>query len=66
MIQVKNISTKLLIICFMLGFGLFFGVDVAQKKLSNSTTTAIHIVATPTPHKLFKLRNKPQHKLVRL
>jgi hypothetical protein len=48
MMQVKNISLKLLIICFMVGFGLFFGVDVAQKRLSNSTTTAVQI-ATPKP-----------------
>jgi hypothetical protein len=48
MIHVKNISMKLLIICFMIGFGLFFGVDIAQKRLSNSTTTAIHN-ATPKP-----------------
>jgi hypothetical protein len=45
---VKKISLKLLIICFMVGFGLFFGVDVAQKRLSDSTTSAIHS-ATPKP-----------------
>jgi hypothetical protein len=57
MAQVKNISLKLLIVCFMVGFGLFFGMDIAHKRLSNSTTTSTHSVspeptASPTKGKV--------------
>jgi hypothetical protein len=45
---VKKITLKLLIVCFMVGFGLFFGMDIAHKRLSNSTTTTTHSV-TPEP-----------------
>jgi hypothetical protein len=37
---VKNISLKLLVICFMLGFGLFFGMDITHKRFSTSPTTS--------------------------
>jgi hypothetical protein len=45
MARVKNISLKLLIVCFMVGFGLFFGMDIANKRLSNSTATSTHSVS---------------------
>jgi hypothetical protein len=48
MTLVKNLSLKLLVICFMVGFGLFFGMDIAHKRLSNSTTTSTHNI-TPKP-----------------
>lgn len=35
----KNMSIKLLIVCFMVGFGLFFGMDIVHKRLSNPTTS---------------------------
>ncbi|MEX2461770.1 MAG: hypothetical protein WD469_10840 [Paenibacillaceae bacterium] len=44
----RNISVKLLVVCFMIGFGLFFGMDIVHKRLSNSTTTFIQR-ETPTP-----------------
>jgi hypothetical protein len=49
MARVKNISLKLLIVCFMVGFGLFFGMDIAHKRFSNSTATSIHSVSSPEP-----------------
>jgi hypothetical protein len=57
MVYVKNISLKLLIVCFMVGFGLFFGMDIAHKRLSNTTTISTHSVspaptASPTKGKL--------------
>jgi hypothetical protein len=35
----KIISLKLLIICFMIGFGIFFAMDVANNGLSKPTIT---------------------------
>jgi hypothetical protein len=49
MAQVKNISLKLLIVCFMVGFGLFFGMDIAHKRLSNPTTTTSTQNVSPEP-----------------
>ncbi|QGQ95699.1 hypothetical protein EHS13_12805 [Paenibacillus psychroresistens] len=46
--QVKNITLKLLVICFMVGFGLFFGMDIAHKRLSSSTTATTQNI-TPKP-----------------
>jgi hypothetical protein len=46
--HLKNMSLKLLVICFMVGFGLFFGMDIAHKRLSSSTTTITHNI-TPKP-----------------
>jgi hypothetical protein len=45
-----NISFKLLIICFMVGFGLFFGLDVAHKRIPGLQTVPVHnTLATPVP-----------------
>jgi hypothetical protein len=44
MTHVKNISFKLLIICFMIGFGLFFGLDVAHKRIPGMQTASIQNV----------------------
>lgn len=37
----KNITLKLLIICFMIGFGLFFGMDIAHKRMQDSTVNTV-------------------------
>jgi hypothetical protein len=47
MTQLKNISLKLLIICFMVGFGLFFGLDVAHKRIPALKTASIQNVSPP-------------------
>jgi hypothetical protein len=44
--HLKNISFKLLIICFMVGFGLFFGLDVAHKRIPALKTASIQNVLT--------------------
>jgi hypothetical protein len=38
-IQLKIISLKLLFICFMIGFGIFFAMDVANNGFSKPTIT---------------------------
>jgi hypothetical protein len=48
MTLVKNMSVKLLVICFMLGFGLFFGMDIVHKRTSDSAATSIQR-ETPAP-----------------
>jgi hypothetical protein len=46
----KNISFKLLIICFMVGFGLFFALDVAHKKIpALNTASNQNIIPTAVP-----------------
>jgi hypothetical protein len=52
--HLKNISLKLLIICFMVGFGLFFGLDVAHNRLPGLKTPAAQSVS-PTAAPLKEL-----------
>ena len=48
MTLVKNMSVKLLVVCFMVGLGLFFGMDIVHNRLSNPTTKSTEQV-TPAP-----------------
>jgi hypothetical protein len=50
--RLKKISLKLLIICFMVGFGLFFGLDIAHNRIPSLKTTAVQSVSpTAAPQK---------------